>query len=178
MSGLRMRRQCLLVCRSGKDDTGGNRCQNYSRNAFSRKLLDSEHIGPHFSGSDLPGFQLLPAIITFPAGGTSISIALRKRDSLAAASTFSRAAVSTSHCILLSATLGSAPKESRIERPIAVLGVRWAVRLNGQAVGGCASKSPKIQSESEIGFVPRMTITNRTGLNVGSRITYMTWSSH
>ena len=86
--------------------------------------------------------------------------------------------MSTRHCILLSATLGSAPKESRIERPIAVLGVRWAVRLNGQAVGGCASKSPKIQSESEIGFVPRMTITNRTGLNVGSRITYMTWSSN
>src|SRR5439155_3335158 len=79
MSGLRMRRQCLLVCRSGKDDTGGNRCQNYSRNAFSRKLLDSEHIGPHFSGSDLPGFQFLPAIITFSAGGKSISIALRKR---------------------------------------------------------------------------------------------------
>jgi len=70
MTGLRMRRQFQLVCRSGKDDTGGNRCQNYSRNAFSRKLLDSEHICPHFSGSDLPGFQLLPAIITFSAGGT------------------------------------------------------------------------------------------------------------
>src|SRR5439155_16822840 len=70
MTDLRMRRQFQLVCRSGKDDTGGNRRQNYSRNAFSRKSLDSEHICPHFSGSDLPGFQLLPAIITFSAGGT------------------------------------------------------------------------------------------------------------
>src|SRR6266566_8025193 len=105
MSGLRPRRQFLLVCRSGKDDAGRNPSQNYSRNTFSRKLLDSKHIGPHFSGSDCLDTSLLPAIITFSAGGKSISIALRKRPPIPRYSQ-----VLTSRCaITMSASGGISP---------------------------------------------------------------------